>query len=196
MDPSTTKLLPEQPKRVRRWHHRGFTGCSTCKSRHIATAVVEPSAKRRNPKTEVESNEFNKNEEKEPVAVEPDTGDTVKIFVPGRGSNIISKTKPTNLPASLSSPADLYYSHFINTVSTLLIVYDTDYNLNPYRYLFPKFTHTSKTLPEAMKALGALQIANTTTGHARAWHMQNAMGIYGKAVQSLRQTLCGGPTHW
>ncbi|KKZ63356.1 hypothetical protein EMCG_02357 [[Emmonsia] crescens] len=230
MNPSTTEL-PERPKRVRRWHHRGFTGCSTCKRRHVrcdeaspacrncikrglqcdgaqgtttfkfysldqvATGIVATSAKRRQTKIDGKGDKLDKNDENETVVAERDTRDTVKALVPVRG-NIISRPKPSHLPVSMSSPADLYYSHFINTVSTLLIVYDTDYNLNPYRYLFPKFAHTSKTLPEAMKALGALQIANTTTGKAQVWHMQNAMGMYGKAVQSLRQTLRVGPGHW
>ncbi|OJD19292.1 hypothetical protein AJ78_00741 [Emergomyces pasteurianus Ep9510] len=231
MDTSPTKLLPERPKRVRKWHHRGFTGCSTCKSRHvrcdeaspacrncikrglqcdggqgtttfkfysldqIAPGFVDPSANRRKPKTEWKSDKLSKNEENVPIEIEKGSRDTAKAFVPVRG-NTISKPKLVPFPSSISSPADLYYSHFINTVSTLLIVYDTDYNFNPYRYLFPKFAHGSKTLPEAMKALGALQLANTTTGKARAWHMQNAMRIYGKAVQSLRQTLRVEPAQW
>ncbi|EER41489.1 C6 transcription factor [Histoplasma capsulatum H143] len=219
--------LPERPKRVRRWHHRGFTGCSTCKSRHVrcdeafpacrncvkrglqcdgaqgtttfkfynldqnAASVTEPSVKRRKPKSDEKGSKFLKNEGNEEKRMQ----DKIKPPVTVRG-NLISISKPSFLPASVSSPADLYYSHFINTVSTLLIVYDTDYNLNPYRYLFPKFSHTSKTLPEAMKALGALQIANTTTGKSQMWHMQNAMMMYGKAVRSLRQTLRAGPGHW
>ncbi|KLJ13438.1 hypothetical protein EMPG_11628 [Blastomyces silverae] len=233
MDQSTT-AIPERPKRVRRWHHRGFTGCSTCKSRHVRCDEASPacrncikrglecdgaqgtatfkfygldqfatgieSSKRRKPKTDREGDKFNKNKENESdVAAERDMQDPVKALVPAQCniiSNTITKPKPSFLPASISSPAELYYSHFINTVSTLLIVYDTEYNLNPYRHLFPKFAHTSKTLPEAMKALGALQIANTTSGKAQLWHIQNAVAMYGKTVRSLRQTLRAGPAHW
>ncbi|KAL2383063.1 hypothetical protein RJZ90_002860 [Blastomyces dermatitidis] len=234
MDQHTT-AIPERPKRVRRWHHRGFTGCSTCKSRHVrcdeaspacrncikrglecdgaqgtatfkfygldqfATGIVEPNSKRRKPKTDREGDKFKKNRENETNLAERVMQDPVKALVPAQRkiiSNAITKPKPSFLPASISSPAELYYSHFINTVSTLLIVYDTEYNLNPYRYLFPKFAHTSKTLPEAMKALGALQIANTTSGKAQLWHIQNAVAMYGKTVQSLRQTLRAGPAHW
>ncbi|OJD23659.1 hypothetical protein ACJ73_04983 [Blastomyces percursus] len=234
MDQSTI-AIPERPKRVRRWHHRGFTGCSTCKSRHVrcdeaspacrncikrglecdgaqgtttfkfygldqfATGFVEPTSKRRKPKTDGGADKLNKNKESETDVAEKDRQDPAKALVPAQRniiSNAITNPQPSFLPASISSPAELYYSHFINTVSTLLIVYDTEYNLNPYRYLFPKFAHTSKTLPEAMKALGALQIANTTSGKAQLWHIQNAVAMYGKTVRSLRQTLRAGPAHW
>jgi hypothetical protein len=30
------------PKRIRRWHHRGFTGCSTCRRRHVRCDEASP----------------------------------------------------------------------------------------------------------------------------------------------------------
>ncbi|KAI9041782.1 Zn(II)2Cys6 transcription factor [Aspergillus affinis] len=36
---------PEKRKRVRRWHHRGFTGCSTCRRRHVRCDEASPCCK-------------------------------------------------------------------------------------------------------------------------------------------------------
>ncbi|KAF7717447.1 Fungal Zn(2)-Cys(6) binuclear cluster domain-containing protein [Penicillium ucsense] len=46
---SHTKRPASEPapprKRVRRWHHRGFTGCSTCRRRHVRCDEAAPTCK-------------------------------------------------------------------------------------------------------------------------------------------------------
>ena len=44
-NPPQTPAGPEPKKRVRRWHHRGFTGCSTCRRRHVRCDEASPSCK-------------------------------------------------------------------------------------------------------------------------------------------------------
>lgn len=79
-----------------------------------------------------------------------------------------------------------YFSHFVNQVSSLLIIYDTSINPNPYRSYFPDFARSSPSMIGAMQALGALHLANTSVGAERNQHFQQAMGKYGQVVKIFR----------
>jgi hypothetical protein len=79
-----------------------------------------------------------------------------------------------------------YFSHFVNQVSSLLIIYDTHININPYRSYFPDFARSSPSMIGAMQALGALHLANTSVGAERNQHFQQAMGKYGQVVKIFR----------
>lgn len=79
-----------------------------------------------------------------------------------------------------------YYTHFIDRVATLLLIYDNSININPYRRYFPDLARSSPSMASAMQALGALHLANTSRGQQRILHFQHAMGKYGEVVKSFR----------
>jgi hypothetical protein len=94
---------------------------------------------------------------------------------------------PANLVSSnIQCTDERYYTHFIDQVSTLLIIYDNSINANPYRSYFPDFSRSSPSMVGAMQALGALHLANTSVGPQRNKHFQKAMGKYGQVVQMFR----------
>lgn len=80
-----------------------------------------------------------------------------------------------------------FFSHFLNTVSTLLIVYDNPHNANPYRLAFPALASDSAPLQEAMNALGALHLANTTPSSREVNLKAMAISRYSRCVHSLRE---------
>lgn len=214
-------------KRVRRWHHRGFTGCSTCRRRHVRCdeaspicnnctrlglecdgtqgrmtfKVYGPSQTQEPPKPPRGRNEtasldscdasstgslaVKKEDRKDSwqaVVVSPTT-------VPQRQQPIFFRFQdplgPANL-ANLQCTDERYFTHFIDQVSTLLIIYDSPINANPYRSYFPDFARSSPSMVGAMQALGALHLANTSVGPQRNKHFQKAMGKYGQVVQMFR----------
>lgn len=89
-----------------------------------------------------------------------------------------------------TSPLDMrearYYTHFIDQVASLLLIYDNPININPYRRYFPELARESPSMASAMQALGALHMANTSRGPQRIGHFQQAMGQYGEVVRSFR----------
>jgi hypothetical protein len=87
---------------------------------------------------------------------------------------------------SIQRADERYFTHFIDQVSTLLIIYDNPNTVNPYRGYFPDFARSSPTMINAMQALGALHLANTSTGSQRNKHFQQAMGKYGTVVKGFR----------
>lgn len=92
-----------------------------------------------------------------------------------------------NIPSlTIQCTDEHYFSHFVNQVSTLLIIYDTHININPYRSYFPDFARSSPSMIGAMQALGALHLANTSVGADRNKHFQQAMGKYGQVVKMFR----------
>lgn len=235
-----TSALPEsrpQPtaprKRVRRWHHRGFTGCSTCRRRHVRCdeaspicnnctrlglecdgtqgrmtfKVYGPSQTQESPKPPRGRNKtgspdscgasstgslaVKKEDRKDPwqaVVVSPTTVPQQQqqqhqqqpIFF-----RFQEPLGPANL-ANLQCTDERYFTHFIDQVSTLLIIYDSPINANPYRSYFPDFARSSPSMVGAMQALGALHLANTSVGPQRNKHFQKAMGKYGQVVQMFR----------
>jgi tetratricopeptide (TPR) repeat protein len=92
---------------------------------------------------------------------------------------------------TMNNPLDTkdarYYSHFIDQVASLLLIYDNNINVNPYRRYFPEMARDSPSMASAMQALGALHLANTSQGQQRIEHFQQAMGQYGEVVKSFRR---------
>lgn len=98
-------------------------------------------------------------------------------------------------PLDLVCTDTRYYSHFLLTVSSLLIVYDTPSNWNPFRY-FPQFADSFWPLMETMKAMGAMHIANISTKkEERALHARTAMVKYGEVVRELSNSLTTETPH-
>ena len=90
----------------------------------------------------------------------------------------------------MTNPLDMkdarYYTHFIDQVASLLLIYDNPININPYRRYFPELARDSPSMASAMQALGALHMANTSRGQQRIEHFQQAMGSYGDVVKTFR----------
>ncbi|KAE8328866.1 fungal-specific transcription factor domain-containing protein [Aspergillus sergii] len=222
---------PEKRKRVRRWHHRGFTGCSTCRRRHVRCDEASPSCKNCTrlglecdgtqgrmtfkvygpPQApEPSSSPPKKREAKKPIShvLDPTDGNKLIKIEPGEEDQSYDALviSPTTIPESkpvkyrfqepispavfMSSSLDCvdgrYYTHFIDSVATLLLIYDNSINVNPYRRYFPELARSSPTMANAMQALGALHLANTSRGQQRNLHFQRAMGKYGEVVKSFR----------
>lgn len=110
------------------------------------------------------------------------------VFVPtgGRSRPIEFRFENFKMPSSLDFLQDRYYTHFVDEVATLLLIYDTSTNINPFRRCFPDLSQSSTSMASAMEALGALHLANTSTGQDRNSHFQHAMGKYGEVVKSFR----------
>ncbi|KAL2816207.1 fungal-specific transcription factor domain-containing protein [Aspergillus cavernicola] len=260
---------PDKKKRVRRWHHRGFTGCSTCRRRHVrcdeasptcknctrlglecdgsqgrmtfkvygpppatghpstATSKSNSAPKKSNPRARqkrVKKEEDHTDDRIDGVVVSPTTISdstpiTFRFETPNSSvrSIVMDDTKVkreqednldmTLLPTAINSsakPLDIrfqhyeppissldclegrYYTHFIDEVATLLLIYDNSSNVNPFRRCFPDVSQSSPSMASAMEALGALHLANTSSGQQRNVHFQHAMGKYGEVVKSFR----------
>lgn len=214
-------------KRVRRWHHRGFTGCSTCRRRHVRCDEASPACKNclrlglecDGTQGRMTFKVYGPSQAQEPAKTprkRKKTGANADD-IPGTGvlsikqeeteaegceGIVVSPTTLTQSPAQIRfqepiAPANLvsstlqctderYFTHFIDRVSTLLLIYDNSTNLNPYRSYFPDFARSSPSMVGAMQALGALHLANTSVGPQRNRHFQQAMGKYGDVVQLFR----------
>ncbi|CBF73944.1 protein sfgA [Aspergillus nidulans FGSC A4] len=250
---------PDKKKRVRRWHHRGFTGCSTCRRRHVRCDEASPTCRnctrlglecdgsqgrmtfkvygppppppgQSNPPTKRDksrpraSQKAVKKEdtEVEGVVISPTTvteskplvfhfenpavhsvtsipEDDKKVKKEQEDEDLVliptaGESRPTEvrfhshtLPvSSLDCLQGRYYTHFVDEVATLLLIYDTSTNINPFRRCFPDVSQSSLSMASAMEALGALHLANTSTGPERIVHFQHAMGKYGEVVKSFR----------
>ncbi|KAI2733737.1 transcriptional regulator family: Fungal Specific TF [Penicillium roqueforti] len=221
----------EPPKRVRRWHHRGFTGCSTCRRRHVRcdeaspacnncvrlghecdgaqgrmtfkvygpsqTPTDPPPESSRAPKTQ-NNDSTSSPESSDAPAVSPleereDVGNAVcKAMV--APTTLPHPTKfrfqhpvtSISIAKSIQRIEERYLTYFADQVSTFLIIYNTPHNANPYRTHFPDFARSSPTMANAMQALGALHLANTSVGSQRNRHFQQAMGKYGVVVKGFR----------
>lgn len=90
------------------------------------------------------------------------------------------------ISSSLDCVDGRYFSHFVDQVSSLLLIYDNSTNVNPFRKHFPDVARSSPLMVNAMQALGALHLANTSVGPQRMSHFQKAMGNYGEVVKSFR----------
>ncbi|OOG00032.1 hypothetical protein ASPCADRAFT_203920 [Aspergillus carbonarius ITEM 5010] len=220
----SASAAPEKRKRVRRWHHRGFTGCSTCRRRHVRCDEASPSCKNCTrlglecdgtqgrmtfkvygpPQADSSSATAKKCEKK--IKVEGDTqvkqepvgDDNESIEALVVSPTTISDVKPIKyrfqepispaefLSSSLDCVEGRYYTHFVDQVSTLLLIYDNSNNINPYRRFFPELARSSPSMASAMQAMGALHLANTSKGQQRNKHFQQAMSNYGEVVKSFR----------
>ncbi|KAL4977146.1 fungal-specific transcription factor domain-containing protein [Aspergillus desertorum] len=247
---------PDKKKRVRRWHHRGFTGCSTCRRRHVRCDEASPTCRnctrlglecdgsqgrmtfkvygpppppsgsptKRDKSRSSASQKGVKKEDSgiEGVVISPTTvaeskplvfhfenpaapyvasisDDENKVKKEQEDEDLVllptaGKSKPTGFcfqhhkppVSSLDCLPGRYYTHFVDEVATLLLIYDTSTNINPFRRCFPDVSQSSVSMASAMEALGALHLANTSTGQQRNVHFQHAMGKYGEVVKSFR----------
>ncbi|KAJ5958414.1 uncharacterized protein N7479_005564 [Penicillium vulpinum] len=231
---SDTPDTPTETRtRVRRWHHRGFTGCSTCRSRHVRCDEASPacnncvrlgrkcdgaqgrmtfkvygpsqaptdsplkpsSAPKRRNDVSTSSSELS-----DTSAVSPSTERQHVDSNQMRKAMIARPTLPQqttkfrfqdpvtslSIAKSIQRIEERYLTHFLDRVSTLLIIHNTPHNANPYRTHFPDFARSSPTMANAMQALGALHLANTSVGAQRNKHFQQAMGKYGVVVKGFR----------
>ncbi|OAQ71712.1 C6 transcription factor [Purpureocillium lilacinum] len=95
--------------------------------------------------------------------------------------------------AHINSYDDLYYHHFLNTVSTYLIIYDTPSNSNPYRML-PALVGNSGLLQDTMRALGAMHLSGLPQAQNRTIHRNAAMNMYGSVVTRVRSLVSSSQT--
>lgn len=95
------------------------------------------------------------------------------------------------LPAQVQcSPNAMYYQHYLVTVSTLLIIFDTPCNSNPYRELLSLVGNEhSALLQGTMEALGAMHLAGLPQTQNRSKHRTAAINMYAGVVTQLRQAL-------
>ncbi|EAW14824.1 Zn(II)2Cys6 transcription factor [Aspergillus clavatus NRRL 1] len=224
---STEPLGSEKKKRVRRWHRRGFTGCLTCRRRHVRCDEASPSCKnctrlgldcdgtqgrmtfkvygpsqgaaetsqsQNNASSVSVQSVKTQQSDSKPIKQEPeDDVDGIVISpttmveptpVKYRFEDPISPSE--FVPASLDVAECHYYTHFNERVSALLLIYDGTNDINPYQKYFPELARSSQSMASAMQALGALHLANTSSGPQRNVHFQQAMSKYGEVVKSFR----------
>ncbi|CAI7605052.1 unnamed protein product [Penicillium glandicola] len=223
---------PAEPlKRVRRWHHRGFTGCSTCRRRHVRCDETSPACNNcvrlgrecdgaqgrmtfkvygPSPTPTDSPPESSGKRQKNNSTSSPESSGASAISPSGEtedaGSNEVCKAMVagTTLPRqttkfrfqapvtsisiakSIQRTEERYLTHFVDQVSAFLIIYNTPHNANPYRTHFPDLARSSPTMANAMQALGALHLANTSVGAQRNRHFQQAMAKYGVVVKGFR----------
>ncbi|KND89382.1 Sterol regulatory element-binding protein ECM22 [Tolypocladium ophioglossoides CBS 100239] len=123
---------------------------------------------------------------------DPDTPQGI-IFVsagmastgPVRGVESSFRISMPDPAAHVNSNETLYYQHFLNTVSTYLIIYDTPSNSNPYRML-PNLVGNSGLLQDTMKALGAMHLSGLPQAQNQRVHRRAAMKTYASVVTRLR----------
>lgn len=245
---------PAEPKkRVRRWHHRGFTGCSTCRRRHVRCDEASPSCRNctrlglecdgtqgrmtfkvYGPQGSQETTTTTTNNNAPSTASSSKAPKKRGKKAETAGASTVVKKEPTDEEAAgkigeiesvdavvvspttvaesaparyqmhdpfrlvMANPLDVrdarYYTHFIDQVASLLLIYDNPININPYRRYFPELARESPSMASAMQALGALHLANTSRGQQRIAHFQQAMGSYGEVVKTFR-TRYTQPTH-
>ncbi|KAI8667604.1 hypothetical protein NCS56_00897500 [Fusarium sp. Ph1] len=109
---------------------------------------------------------------------------------PSSFSDMFSMPSPT--ATSLIPQQAVYYNHFLTDVATILIVFDTESNANPYR-IFPQLAGASNLLQDTMVALGAMHLANLPGTRDKAVHYRAAMEVYGSVMTRLGDVLHGQP---
>ncbi|KAK3181934.1 hypothetical protein K4F52_006838 [Lecanicillium sp. MT-2017a] len=91
---------------------------------------------------------------------------------------------PAQVPWSESA---MYYQHFLQTVSSLLIIFDTPSNSNPYRLLLNLVGNENASLLQTtMEALGAMHLARLPEAQNRTRHQSAAIKMYASIVSQLR----------
>ncbi|EFE32052.1 C6 finger domain protein, putative [Trichophyton benhamiae CBS 112371] len=188
-------------KRTRKWHQRGFSGCSTCKKRHVKCDETAPAClncTRRG----IECDGAHQNATFKVYMQTPPVPTSSQEMTKARGAatangsymqsidmkeNYLAQNKDGSQNRTLGFDEGIYYSYFLETASTFLSIYETPYHSNPFRSMLAQYACTSRILSKAMGAVGALHLANTTAGQDRAVHLHYAMNAYGDIVQSLGQ---------
>ncbi|XWW94593.1 hypothetical protein V2A60_002538 [Cordyceps javanica] len=93
-------------------------------------------------------------------------------------------------PAHFQSQSDMYYQHYLVTVSTLLIIFDTPSDSNPYRTLLRHVGgEHADILQGTMEALGAMHLSQLPQAQNRAHHRKAAVSMYANIVTQLRRAL-------
>ncbi|KAF5136861.1 Sterol uptake control protein 2 [Metarhizium anisopliae] len=100
----------------------------------------------------------------------------------------------TDVPRQIGFNDNFYLRHFLETVSSYLIIYDTPANSNPYRQL-PGLMSNSGLLRDVMKAFGAMHIAGLPETRNRQVHHSAAVKAYGNVVTQLRDTVAFNQGH-
>ncbi|KID88383.1 Zn(2)-C6 fungal-type DNA-binding domain protein [Metarhizium guizhouense ARSEF 977] len=100
----------------------------------------------------------------------------------------------TDVPRQIDFNDNFYLRHFLETVSSYLIIYDTPANSNPYRQL-PSLMSNSGLLRDVMKAFGAMHIAGLPETRNRQVHHSAAVKAYGNVVTQLRDTVAFNQGH-
>lgn len=172
----------------RRWHHRGFGGCFTCRRRHIKCDEVKPSCSKC-AKVNIRCEGYGQKVTFKHYQgrVSQNAVESSKDVRPKSTQLDFLNVHPPKL-SQLTCWDTTYHSYFLKTVSTILIVWDAPYNSNPYRLSFPHLAASSWSLSESMRALGALHLANTTTGEKAKIHLKHAMTSYGNLIRALKLT--------
>lgn len=164
----STSISTDNCSRKRRSRGRSFQGCITCRRRHVRC------------------------DEKKPVCQR-----CAKRGIHCEGYALF---RPQNRPAlkknkcEISAPApqalvrveDVYTSQFLSSVASILIVYDSGYNKNPFRSILPTLATQDNSLYLSMQALGALHLARTNF-HQDFTDL--ALVQYNTAVIQLRREL-------
>ncbi|UNI17681.1 hypothetical protein JDV02_004006 [Purpureocillium takamizusanense] len=113
------------------------------------------------------------------------TGGVVPPTGPVMGLESCFRISTPDPAAHIHSYEDMYYHHFLNTVSTYLIIYDTPSNSNPYRML-PAMVGNSGLLQDTMRALGAMHLSGLPLAQNRTLHRNAAMNMYSNVVTRVR----------
>ena len=209
-------------QRQRKWHRRVFTGCLNCRKRHVKCDEETPSCancKRLNKPcaysfTVVPSSANTDPKPTAPIGRNGPDNDAVDAFGSGTieecaawddlpsyqesCTQIVPTTYPgASIPPHLDSDqATLYYQHFLQNVSSLLIIFDTPSNSNNYR-LLPRIIGdaSSSLLKKAMEALGAMHMSRLPQMPNRPLHHRAAINGYASIVTSLRRAAVSGTAH-
>ncbi|KAK8149792.1 hypothetical protein G3M48_005545 [Beauveria asiatica] len=91
------------------------------------------------------------------------------------------------LPAQVQGNQNtMYYQHYLFTVSTLLIIFDTPSNSNPYRMLLSLVGDENSTLLQStMEALGAMHLASLPLTEKRSEHRAAAIKLNKSSALTL-----------
>lgn len=106
--------------------------------------------------------------------------------IASRSRQGVPRTQVLLVPASMDPSDGRYFSHFIDRLSTLLILDGSSVDRNPFRTLFPELSRSSPLMVDAMQAVAALHLANTSQAQQRIAHFQNAVSKYDGVVRSFR----------
>ena len=227
----TNQWNASAPRR-RKQHLRVFTGCATCRRRHVKCDECVPSCTnciRRSLRcdyrrkisfkvtlpddyqvTSVEpprsQDEIDEEERDHLLSQLPGTSphaqsdasiaETPNNRIPSGSTEVplpqaterLGRCPAISLRPDLTDYPMLYYNYFLTTVSTMLIIYDTPSNSNPYR-LFPMLAGSSGLLQNAMIALGAQHLAGLDGTQDRRHHHRAAIDAYAEAVGQLKEVV-------
>ncbi|RDA90171.1 hypothetical protein CP533_0518 [Ophiocordyceps camponoti-saundersi (nom. inval.)] len=166
-------------------------------SRPAASASASASARRRKTaprRVSAGSTSSNNEDEDEEDEVDEDEHAVQLITSSGSAAPAPSPAvaaSPLALPAPTADCRDaLYYHHFLHTVSSYLIIYDTPANANPYRQLLPQLVGGGAgLLRDAMRALGAMHLSGLPGVPDRRIHRSTAVRTYASVVSRLRDAV-------